>query len=90
MRAVENSVLFLSFNEGLSCSSLQLSIKQLVLNIKVVPYTFVSRGVPVGEGTYPEPSGRGVWWPVPFRAVFISPVLPPGTHSLLGEQCASS
>ena len=26
------------------------------VKVKVVPYTFVSRGVPVREDTYPEPS----------------------------------
>ena len=26
------------------------------LKVKVVPYTFVRRGVPVREDTYPEPS----------------------------------
>ena len=56
------------------------------LKVKVVPYTFVSRGVPVREDTYPEPSACEVGWPVPFLAAFISPVLPPGTHLLLGEQ----
>ena len=53
---------------------------------KVAPYTFVRMGVPVREDTYPEPSAYEVGWPVPFLAAFISPVLPPGTHSLLGEQ----
>ena len=55
-------------------------------NVKVVPYTFVRRGVPVKEDTYPEPSACDVGWPVPFLAAFISPVLPPGTHLRLGEQ----
>ena len=27
-----------------------------------------------------------VGWPVPFLAAFISPVFPPGPHSLLGGQ----
>ena len=54
--------------------------------VKVAPYTFVRRGVPVSEDTYPEPSACEVGWPVPFLAAFISPVLPPGTHLLLGEQ----
>jgi len=49
-------------------------------------YTFIRRGVPVRENTYPEPSACDVGWPVPFLAAFISPVLPPGTHSLLGGQ----
>ena len=50
---------------------------------------FVRRGVPVREDTYAEPSACEVGWPVPFLAAFICPVLPPGTHSLLGEQWAS-
>ena len=54
--------------------------------VKVVPYIFVHRGVPVREETYPEPSACEVGWPVPFLAAFISLVLPPGAHLLLGEQ----
>ena len=54
--------------------------------VKVVPYTFVRRGVPVREDTYPEPSVCGVGRQVPFLAAFISPVFPLGTHLLLGEQ----
>ena len=54
----------------------------------VVPYLFVRRGVPVREDIYPESSACEVGWPVPFLAAFISPVLPPGTHLLLGEQRA--
>ena len=42
--------------------------------VKVVSDTFVRRGVPVREDTYPEPSACEVWWPVPFIAAFISPV----------------
>ena len=38
-----------------------------------------------GEDTYPEPSACAVGWPVPFLTAFISLVLPPGTHLLLGE-----
>ena len=57
-----------------------------VVEVKVVPYTFVRRGVPVREDTYPELSACEVGSPVPFHAAFISPVLPPGTHLLLGEQ----
>ena len=53
---------------------------------KVFPYTFVHWGAPVREDTYPGPSACEVGWPVPFLAAFISPVLPPGTHLLLGEQ----
>ena len=41
----------------------------------MVPYTFVHRGVPVRENTYPEPLAYEVGWPVPFLATFISPVL---------------
>ena len=56
------------------------------VKVKVVPYTFERRGVPVREDTYPGLSASEVGWPVPFLAAFISPVLPPGTHLLLGEQ----
>ena len=56
------------------------------LTEKVVPYTFVRRGVPVRDDTYPESSACEIGWPVPFLAAFTSPVLPPGTHLLLGEQ----
>ena len=55
-------------------------------SLKVVQYTFVRRGVPVREDTCPEPSACEVGWPVPFLAAFISPLLPPDTHLLLGEQ----
>ena len=54
--------------------------------LKVVPYTFVRRGVPVRDDTYAEPSACEVGWPVPFLAAFISPVCPLGNHLLLGEQ----
>ena len=54
--------------------------------VKVVPYTIVRRGVPVRDDTYPKPSACEVGWPVPVLATFIFPVLPPVTHSLLGEQ----
>jgi len=50
-----------------------------VTKVKVVLYTFVRRGVPVREDTYPEPSACEVGWPVPFLAAFISPVFPLGT-----------
>ena len=56
------------------------------IQVKVVPYTLVRKGVPVKEDAFPEPSACEVEWPVPFLAAFISPVLPPGTHLLLGEQ----
>ena len=42
--------------------------------VKVAPYTFVRRGVPVREEAYPEPSAFEAGWPVPFLAAFISPV----------------
>ena len=51
-----------------------------------MPYTFVRRGVPVREDTYPEPLACEVGWPVPFITAFISPVLQPGSSLLLGEQ----
>ena len=54
--------------------------------VKVVPYTLVRRGIPVREGTYPEPSACEVGLPVPFLAAFVSPVFPVSTHLLLGEQ----
>ena len=57
--------------------------------VKVIPYTFVRRVVPVREDTYVEPSACEVGWPVPFLAAAISPVFPLGTHLLLGEQWAS-
>ena len=47
------------------------------------------RGVPVREDAYSESSAFEVGWPGPFLAAFIPLVLPPGTHSPLGEQCAS-
>ena len=56
------------------------------MSLKVVPYTFVRRGVPVREDTYPEPSACEVGWPVPCLAALISPAFPLGTHLLLGEQ----
>ena len=62
---------------------------ELPLKVKAVPYTFVRRGVPVNEDTYPEPSACKVGLPVPFLAAFIFPVLLPGTHLLLGEKWAS-
>ena len=81
-----------SHHTPLAVSSLLLKngiTEQLVKKVKVVPYTFVSRGVAFIEDTYPEPSACEVGWPVPFLAAFISQVLPPGTHLLLGEKCAS-
>ena len=56
------------------------------VKVKVVLYTFVHRGVPVGGDTYPESSAGEVVWQVAFLAAFISPVLPPGIHLLLDEQ----
>ena len=64
----------------------ELSHCPVVKKIKVVPYTFLGRGVPIREDTFPEPLACEIGWPVPFLTTFISPVLPPGTHSLLGEQ----
>ena len=37
-------------------------------------------GVPVGEALVLSHRLCEVGWPVPFLAVFISPVFPPGTH----------
>ena len=51
----------------------------IITKVKVVPYTFVHRGVPVREDTCAEPSACEVGWPVPFLAAFISPVFPLGT-----------
>ena len=50
------------------------------VNVKVLPYTFVGRGVPVREDTYTELSACEVRWPVLFLAAFIFPVLQPGTQ----------
>ena len=58
----------------------------MVKKVKVIPYTFIRRGVPVTEDTYPEPSVCEEGWQVLFLAAFISPVIPLGTHLLLGEQ----
>ena len=58
----------------------------ILKKVKVVPYTFVRREVPVRENTYAEPSACEVGRSVPFLAVFISPVFPLGTHLLLGER----
>ena len=63
--------------------SLFSSHLRITNKMKVVPYTFVRRGVPVREDTYPEPE---VGWPVLFLVAFISPVFPLGTHLLVGEQ----
>ena len=56
------------------------------MKVKVVPYTFVRRGVPVRENTYAEPSACEVGWPAIFLAAFISAAFPLCTHLLLGEQ----
>ena len=70
----------------LCCSTFVLLYDEVSKSkVKVVPYTFVRRGVPVREDTYAEPSACEVGWPVPFLAAFISPVFPIGTHLLLGE-----
>ena len=61
--------------------------KKLVVNkVKVVPYNFVRREVPVREETYLVPSACEVGWPVPYLSAFISPVFPMGTHWLLGKR----
>ena len=57
-----------------------------IVKVKVVLYTFIHRGLPVRDDTYPEQLAFRVGWPVPFLAAFISPVLPPGTHLVLGEK----
>ena len=57
-----------------------------VSKVKVVPYTFMCRGVPVREDTYAGLSACDVGWPVPFLAAFISPMFLLGTHLLLGER----
>ena len=67
-------------------SSRQVLCKSSSKNVKVVPYTFVRRGVLVRQDIYPEPSAHEVGRPVPFLATFISAMLPLGSHSLLGEQ----
>ena len=83
--AVMNRVFLKSFYTERGIFESELSIHRQ-LKVKVVLYTFVRKGVPVREETYPEPSACEVGWSVPFIAAFISPVLPPSTHSLLGEQ----
>ena len=42
------------------------------IKVKVAPYTFVRRGVPVREDTYPEPSECAVVWTVPLLTAFVS------------------
>ena len=42
----------------------------------MVPYTFIRRGVPVREDTYPEPLACEVGWPGPFFTA---------SHSRLGK-----
>ena len=42
-------------------------------------------GVSIREDTCPKPLAFEVGRPVPFLAAFISSVLPPGPHSLLGR-----
>jgi len=46
--------------------------------------------VPAREDTYPKPLACEVRQPVPFFITFISPVMPQGIHSLLGEQRAQT
>ena len=72
---------------GLCCR--KIICDKVKMCVKVIPYTFVRKGVPVRKDTYPEPSAYEVGWPVPFLAAFISPVFPLGTHLLLGEQWVS-
>ena len=72
--------------KGQSPSEVRFAAYLIKKKVKVVPYAFVRRGVPVRENTYAEPSACEVGWPVPFLAAFISPVFPLGTHLLLGEQ----
>ena len=76
------------FNISCVITSISHPIIEFTLKkkVKIVPYTFARRGVPIREKTYAEPSAYEVGWPVPFLAAFISPVLPLGTYLLLGEQ----
>ena len=46
--------------------------------------TFIHREVPVEEEIYLW--AFEVWWPVPFLAALMSPLLPPGAHLQLGRQ----
>ena len=57
-----------------------------IIKVKLVSCAFLRRAVPVREGTFPEPSAHKVGRAVPFPVAFVSLVLPPGTHLLLGEQ----
>ena len=82
----EKSILLALKGWPIEVFSVFLGLRVIVRKVKVVPYTFVRRGVPVREDTYAEPSAYDVGWPVPFLAAFISPVYPLGTHLLLGEQ----
>ena len=59
------------------------------MRVKVVLYSFVLKKMPIRVDTYPVPSASNIGWPVPCRPAFTSPVLPPGTHLLRGEQCVS-
>ena len=52
-------------------------ITVFLYKVKVVLYTFVRKGVPVREDTFPEPLACEVGWPVAFLATL--------THLLLGE-----
>ena len=46
--------------------------------VKVVPYTFVRRGVPIREDIYAEPSACEVGWPAPFPRRLYLPSVPNG------------
>ena len=51
--------------------------------------TLVGSGVPVREDSYIWPSENKMGESIPFIIAFISTVLPPGAHLLLGGQRAS-
>ena len=53
------------------CSYHAKTFRARIIKVKVVPYTFVRRGVPVREDTYPESWACEVGWPVPFLAARI-------------------
>ena len=48
-----------------ACLPKRLCFCSICYKVKVVPYTFIRRGVPFRENTYPEPSACEVGWPVP-------------------------
>ena len=51
---------------------------------------FTCLGVPVVEDTFPGPSAISDGSAGSFPRRLISPVSPPGTHSILGRQLASA